>query len=31
MGHATILSTERQELIHQANKIKHHLIVKARV
>jgi len=28
MGHVTILSSERQELIHQANRIKHTLIVK---
>jgi len=30
MGHVTILSKERQELIHQANRIKHTLIVKSR-
>ena len=28
MGHATIISDERQELLHQANKIKHTLFVK---
>ncbi|NOT93491.1 5-(carboxyamino)imidazole ribonucleotide synthase [Ferruginibacter sp.] len=28
MGHVTILSKEKQELIHQANRIKHTLIVK---
>jgi 5-(carboxyamino)imidazole ribonucleotide synthase len=30
MGHVTILSNEKQELIHQANRIKHTLIVKTR-
>jgi 5-(carboxyamino)imidazole ribonucleotide synthase len=30
MGHVTILSKEKQELIHQANRIKHTLIVKSR-
>lgn len=29
MGHVTILSSEKQELLHQANRIKHNLIVKA--
>lgn len=29
MGHITIMSSEKQELIHQANKILHTLIVKA--
>lgn len=28
MGHVTILSKERQELIHQANRVKHGLIIK---
>jgi 5-(carboxyamino)imidazole ribonucleotide synthase len=28
MGHATILSNDKQELLHQANKIKHTLKVK---
>ena len=28
MGHATILSDDKQELLHQANKIKHTLKVK---
>ncbi len=28
MGHATIISNDHQELLHQANKIKHTLIVK---
>jgi 5-(carboxyamino)imidazole ribonucleotide synthase len=28
MGHATIISDERQELLHQANKIKHTLFIK---
>ncbi|MFM2326468.1 MAG: hypothetical protein RIR31_670 [Bacteroidota bacterium] len=31
MGHVTILSKEKQELIHQANRIKHTLIVKSRL
>jgi len=30
MGHVTILSKEKQELIHQANRIKHTLFVKSR-
>jgi 5-(carboxyamino)imidazole ribonucleotide synthase len=30
MGHVTILSNEKQELIHQANRIKHTLVVKTR-
>ncbi|MBL0146786.1 MAG: 5-(carboxyamino)imidazole ribonucleotide synthase [Chitinophagaceae bacterium] len=30
MGHITIISKEKQELIHQANRIKHTLIVKTR-
>ncbi len=30
MGHVTILSKEKQELVHQANRIKHNLIVKSR-
>lgn len=29
MGHITILSREKQELIHQANRIKHTLIIKS--
>ena len=29
MGHVTILSKEKQELIHQANRIKHGLIIKS--
>ncbi len=29
MGHVTILSKEKQDLLHQSNKIKHNLIVKA--
>lgn len=29
MGHVTILSREKQELIHQANRIKHTLVVKS--
>lgn len=29
MGHVTILSREKQELIHQANRIKHTLIIKS--
>lgn len=29
MGHVTILSKERQELIHQANRVKHGLIIKS--
>ena len=28
MGHATILSNDKQELLHQANKIKHTLKIK---
>jgi len=27
MGHVTVLSREKQELIHQANRIKHNLSV----
>ena len=30
MGHVTILSREKQELVHQANRIKHTLFVKTR-
>lgn len=30
MGHVTILSNEKQELLHKANQIKHLLLVKAR-
>ena len=30
MGHVTILSKEKQELVHQANRIKHTLLVKSR-
>ena len=30
MGHVTILSKEKQELVHQANRIKHNLLVKSR-
>lgn len=29
MGHVTIISKERQELIHQANRVKHSLVVKS--
>ncbi len=29
MGHVTVLSKEKQELIHQANRIKHSLVVKS--
>jgi 5-(carboxyamino)imidazole ribonucleotide synthase len=29
MGHVTILSKEKQELLHQSNKVKHTLIAKA--
>lgn len=29
MGHITILSKEKQELIHQANRIRHNLVVKS--
>jgi 5-(carboxyamino)imidazole ribonucleotide synthase len=29
MGHVTIISKEKQDLIHQSNKVKHNLIVKA--
>ena len=29
MGHVTILSKDKQELLHQSNKVKHGLTVKA--
>jgi 5-(carboxyamino)imidazole ribonucleotide synthase len=29
MGHVTIMSREKQELLHQSNKIKHTLVVRS--